>query len=92
MPKLTKIELLRYVKKAFYIWSGLCLIIIGIAGLILPIIPGIIPIAFGITLLAKGSKKFRNHEYTKKIYSQANVVREEIKNRKKVAGKIISIF
>lgn len=92
MPKISGIELMKYAKKAFYIWAGICMVLFGIAGLILPIIPGIVPIAFGITLLAKGSEKFNDQYKVQQLFHFGRKVREELSDRKKIMRRISSLF
>ena len=92
MPKLKIAELFVFAKKVFYIWAGLGMIIFGIAGLVLPIIPGIIPIAIGITLLAKGSERFNDHKHIQKLFHHGRTVREELGDRKKILKWIKSLF
>ena len=92
MPKITRVEMIGYAKKAFYIWAGVCMVLFGIAGLILPIIPGIVPIAFGITLLAKGSEKFNDYDNTQKLFRYGRLIRAELSDWKKIISRINSLF
>ena len=42
------------IKKALYIWTGLCAVIFGIVSLVLPILPGLIVVILGLSLIAHG--------------------------------------
>lgn len=49
-----------FIKKAIYVWTGICSILFGIVGTILPILPGLVFILLGLILLSKGSSSFKN--------------------------------
>jgi uncharacterized membrane protein YbaN (DUF454 family) len=51
--------LTQQVKRKLYIGAGIFFIVIGIAGLVLPILQGFLFIALGLVLLSKGSSRVR---------------------------------
>lgn len=51
--------LTQQVKRKLYIGAGIFFILLGIAGLVLPILQGFLFIALGLVLLSKGSSRVR---------------------------------
>ena len=49
-----------YAKKVVLVWTGVCSVIFGIAGTILPIVPGLVFIFAGLILMSRGSATIRN--------------------------------
>lgn len=89
MAKLSPDAILEIIKRALLIWGGVCLFFIGLAGLLLPILPGIILSLFGIILIARGSTRFREHHFVKKCLL---FFKNKLKNKKGLAGKIASFL
>lgn len=57
-------------RKVVTIVFGTALVISGIAGLILPILPGIILIFAGLALLARHSERVRNLRFVKRFVTK----------------------
>ncbi len=89
MAKLGRDQLWMIIKKALFIWAGICLIAVGLVGMILPIFPGVIPLAIGVILIAKGSRRFRKHHYVKSFLMN---IRQRLKKQKGWIAKLSSFF
>ncbi len=48
-------------------WIGACLVVIGLVGIIVPILPGIIPIIFGAGLIARSQESFEEYLIKRKF-------------------------
>ncbi len=63
-------------KKIVYVITGLILILLGVVSSLFPMIPGFILVFFGVTFLAKTSKRIdgftQNNKYMKKIRTKIN--------------------
>jgi len=58
--------LLHYTKKIIFLGVGLGLIVVGIVGMVMPIIPGVVPLLIGLSLCSRGSKKFDYNDHISK--------------------------
>jgi len=61
-------RIIRHTKNIIFIASGILLFLLGIFGLVLPILPGIILMIIGLLVIARGSEKFSNSKIYKKIF------------------------
>ncbi len=57
-------------KKKFFVVIGVILIILGVIGLLLPVIPQVPFLAAGVASLSKGSEKFRKKMAENKMYQK----------------------
>lgn len=71
-----------FIKKVAYIWSGVCLILIGIVGIVLPVLPGIIFVFLGIVLLSKGSSRIKNAQHIRRLFKISKDILEKSPNIK----------
>jgi len=54
-----------FIKKAILIWSGACLIVLGIAGIVFPVFPGIILLFIGLIFILRGLGRTKERKYLK---------------------------
>jgi len=89
MPKLSRIEFIRFIKKALYIWAGICFFSIGFVGIIFPILPGFLFMIVGMAFLAKGSKRVRRQGYVSRTLQN---FRKHRKHQNSMIRKLASFF
>lgn len=89
MSKLERKVIIEIIKKALYIWTGLCLFVVGVVFSLFPFVPGFIPVIIGIAFIAKGSKTFRKQHYIKRFLKYVKV---RLKNEKGFIRRLASFF
>ncbi|OGZ57098.1 MAG: hypothetical protein A3F94_01825 [Candidatus Spechtbacteria bacterium RIFCSPLOWO2_12_FULL_38_22] len=70
----------------FYLVVGFVLLVIGVAGLFLPVLPGIVLIIFSMGFIAKGSPRFHKWIEKKKLYQSLQSKRESMPKWLKLLG------
>ena len=78
MTRENKEKLHIYIKKVVYFWLGISLIVIGLVGIIMPVLPGIIPIFFGLGLIKRSQHEYSEH----RIINFLDSLKIKFKNRK----------
>ncbi len=76
-------KLFRYFKKVAYFWTGVSLILVGLIGFIIPVIPGVIPIFFGLGLVKRSQHEYSKHRIIKFLNKLKQKFQKKFKNRKK---------
>ncbi len=89
MPKLERKVIVGIMKKALYIWSGLCLLVIGFVFSLFPFAPGFIPAIIGIALIAKGSRTVRKQHHIRKFLKY---IKDRLKKEKGMVKRFASFF
>ncbi|MEA3449367.1 MAG: hypothetical protein U9Q85_00065 [Patescibacteria group bacterium] len=88
MTKQDQKKLYKYFKKVAYFWTGVSFIFIGLIGLIFPVMPGILPIFFGLGLVKRSQHEYSKHRIIRFLNELKTKFQKRFQNRKgKKLGK-----
>ena len=90
---MTQKEIIYTIKNALLIWTGVCLVFVGLVSLLIPISPGLILIILGLSLISKGLEekndqsifiRFRKimHKYLPKKLKYLKILNIGLTNKK----------
>jgi len=80
------------IRKILLISAGIVLLIAGLMGMILPIIPGFVLGIVGIMLFAKAAGEHREKEMRDRLQRLANALKIRLAGARLAAKKITAIF